>query len=53
MRCVPYRAIVLFEDIDAAFAPYPEDDGSESDSEGEGRREKRYNSYDIAAIIWY
>jgi hypothetical protein len=37
MRGVPYRGIVLFEDIDAAFVPNGPGDGSESDSEEEGR----------------
>jgi hypothetical protein len=43
MRGVPYRGIVLFEDIDAAFVPNGPGDGSESDSEDEGRGRAREN----------
>jgi len=40
MRSVPYRGIVLFEDIDAAFLPTT-GEGSESDSEDENRGKAR------------
>jgi len=40
MRGVPYRGIVLFEDIDAAFTPNGNEDGSESESEEENGKGK-------------
>lgn len=41
MRGVPYRGVVLFEDIDAAFTPNGSEDGSESESEEESAKGNR------------
>jgi len=51
MRGVPYRGIVLFEDIDAAFVPGLSGEGSESEGEEETRSRTKDNGVTFSGLL--